>query len=212
MLSETPIPPSRLLRRKPPVHPVAPEPSGPPPSLLRKPNHAHPFAPFLAEDVAGIAAAFASGLDPMWRDERGMTCAMACAERGFSQGLHLAFEAAPDPGALAAAKLDAGLDAFDLAAAAGAVACMVEISRRLPRTHRSGIERGFMWHAVEASSARDDLAQAWLVDLCAGPKSLFTGRDAVEALARAREIGWAPGVDMLASHLGVSAAPGPAAS
>ena len=203
MLTERPIPQS-LLRRTPLVrHVLAPEASAATTSRLRKPDHHHPFTPFLVEDVAGIALAFAGGFDAMWRDGRGMTCAMACAERGLAQSLHLAFEGASDPGALALVRLDAGLDAFDLAAASGAVACMVEISRRLPRAHRSGIERGFMWHAVQSSTSRADLGQAWLVDLCAAPKNLFSGRDATEALAHARAINWTAGVSILAAHLGV---------
>lgn len=203
MLTEHPIPPSLLHRRAHTLHTVAPESGVVPPSLLRKPNHAHPFAPFLAEDVAGIALAFAGGFDAMWRDDRGMTCAMACAERGLAQSLYLAFEGYSDPQALALAKLDSGIDAFDLAASEGAVACMVEISRRLPPNHRSVITRGFMWHAAEASSTRPDLAQAWLVDLCTAPKSLLSARGATEALTRAREIGWTQGISMLSAHLGL---------
>lgn len=186
---------SVLIRRVVAPHPAA-SPVGDerpiiPPSVLRRPDRTHPFEPFLAEDVYAVALALENGFDPFWRDQHGLTCAMLCASRGLSEPLYLALLSAKRPRALALDKSELGLDAFDMAAGAGSAACMVVLAKVLGPGHRSCIGKGLMWHAVEAHPLRPELCDAWLSELCSAPISLT--EDAVQALGRAREIGWARG-------------------
>jgi hypothetical protein len=163
-------------------------------SVLRKPNHGHVFAAFNVEDVAAIKTMFASGFDAFQRDSRGFTCAMEAASRGHAQALHLALSLCKDPTRLALQKTEAGMDAFDLAAACGSTACMSVLSSHLPADYRSSIDRSLAWHAAEASSDEPSWADAWLTNLClAGAPS-----DAEDALIHAHQLGWAEGVDRLA--------------
>ena len=167
-------------------------------SLLRRPDHSHPFSAFAANDLAGCEKALAEGFDPAWTDERGMTCAMEAASRGHAPALALALRRAKDPAALARARADSGMDAFDMAAACGSATCMHTLSKHLPPGHESSVGRGLPWHAVEAHPTQPSVAHAWLVDLCmaAGPSDLGA---LIEASERAREIGWAQGASLLRS-------------
>jgi hypothetical protein len=157
-----------------------------PPSILRRPNHEHPFAPFIADDLGLVEKLFVEGFDPFWCDHHGMSCAMEAAARGHSASLHLALSLGSNPTALASLKSDSGLDAFDMAAAGDALACMWELSRHLPSTHRSSIGRGFMWHAVQARHANPPLADAWITDMLCSP-SRIQPMDMAQALMLARE-------------------------
>lgn len=166
-------------------------------TMLRRPDHAHPFAPFLADDLTEAARAFEKGFDPFWRDERGMTCVMACASRGNSETLNLTLKHAHDPFALALLKTDIELDAFDMAASIGSVPCMSVLAKRLPSGYHSSIGHGLFWHAVEASRTNQALADAWLADLCTRPNM----RASIDAIAHATSLGWSGGLARLKNHI-----------
>lgn len=165
-------------------------------SILHRPDHKHPFAPFRDDDLNRVARLFNHGFDPFWLDERGFTCVMEAATRGHAESLHYALTHSANSRALASLKSDAGLDAFDMAAATGAVACMSTLSLFLDPDYRSSIDRGFMWHAVEGSRSSPTIADAWLASMCLDAR-MSSWRDAEDAMVHAFELEWELGFSRL---------------